>query len=85
MILNLFSSSVNAAVLNYLNERFFNFTTIYTDGSVSPLSAGYAFYIPDLQLSFTSNLSPTSSSFTAECYAITEALKLIQNFTQKIT
>ena len=74
------SSSVNAAVLNYFNERFFNFIVVYTDGSISPLSAGYAFYIPDLHLSFSSNLPSTSSSFTAECYAIIEALKLIQNF-----
>jgi hypothetical protein len=83
MILYMSSSSVNAAVLYYLNERFFNFTTVYTNGSVSPLSAGYTFYIPDLQLSFTSNLPPTFSSFTAECYVITEVLKLIQNFPPK--
>jgi hypothetical protein len=49
----------------------------------SPLSARYTLNIPDLQLSFTSNLPPTSSSFTAECYVITEALKLIQNFPPK--
>jgi len=48
---------------------------VYTDGSVYPLSAGHAFYIPELQVSFTSNLPPTSSSISAECYAITEALK----------
>jgi len=71
------SSSVNAAVLNYLNERFFNFTTIYTDGSVSPLSTGYAFYIPNLQLSFTNNLPPTSSSFTAECF-VSDSMSCLQ-------
>ncbi|KAF0757415.1 RNA-directed DNA polymerase from mobile element jockey, partial [Aphis craccivora] len=46
-------------------------------------SAGYAFFIPELQVSFSNNLPPSSSSFTAECYAITEALQLILNFASK--
>lgn len=52
---------------------------VYTNGSVSPLSAGFAFYIPELQLSFTNNLPASSSSFSAECYAIIEALTFISN------
>lgn len=40
-------------------------------------SAGYAFYIPELHMSFTNNLPPSSSSFTAECHAILEALTFI--------
>ena len=73
-------SAINAAFSNHLNAHFPNFIVIYTDGSVSPLSAGYAFYIPELHVSFTNNLPPSSSSFTAECYAIFEALTLILNF-----
>lgn len=70
-------SSGNIAVFNYLNERFFKFIGVYTDGSVSPFSTGFGIYIPDLQVSLSSNRSPTSSSFTAECYVISVALKLI--------
>jgi hypothetical protein len=72
-------SMVNAAFSNYL-INFPDFTIIYTDDSVLPFSAGYAFYIPELHISFTNNLPPSSSSFSAECYAIIEALTLILNF-----
>jgi kelch-like protein 2/3 len=49
------------------------------NNNVSPLSAGYAFYIPELHMSFTNNLPASSSSFSAECYAIIEALIFISN------
>ena len=70
---------VNKLFSNYLNLNYPNFTIIYTDGSVSPLSAGYSFCIPELHVSFSNNLPPSSSSFTAECYAILEALLFISN------
>jgi len=73
------SSFVNKLFSNYLNLNYPNFTIIYTDGSVSPLSAGYSFYIPELHISFSNNLPPSSSSFTAECYAILEALLFISD------
>uniref|UniRef100_A0A2H8TL40 RNA-directed DNA polymerase from mobile element jockey n=2 Tax=Melanaphis sacchari TaxID=742174 RepID=A0A2H8TL40_9HEMI len=73
------SSFVNKLFSNFLNLNYPNFTIIYTDGSVSPLSAGYAFYIPELHISFSNNLPPSSSSFTAECYAIFEALLFISD------
>jgi hypothetical protein len=45
---------VNAAFSNHLIVNLPNFIVVYTDGSVSPLSAGYAFYeyIPELHVSF---------------------------------
>ncbi|XP_060846488.1 uncharacterized protein LOC132926168 [Rhopalosiphum padi] len=70
---------VNAAFSNHLFVNFPNFIVVYTDGSVSPFSAGYAFYIPELRVSFSNNLPSSSSSFTAECYAIFDALTLIFN------
>jgi len=71
---------VKAAFSNYLNVNFSNVIVIYTDGSVSSLSAGYAFYILKLDISLTNNLPPSSSSFIVKCYAIIEALTLILNF-----
>ncbi|VVC28773.1 Ribonuclease H-like domain,Ribonuclease H domain [Cinara cedri] len=72
------NSFVNNSFSSYL-LNFSNFIIIYTDSSVSPLSAGYSFYIPELHVSFSNNLSSSSSSFTAECYAILEALHFISN------
>jgi len=71
---------VNAAFSNHLIVNFPNFIVVYTDGSISPLSAGFAFYIPELHVSFSNNLPSSSSSFAAECYAIIDALTLIFNF-----
>ena len=73
------NSVVNNILSNHLKLRFPNTLVIYTDGSVSRLSAGYSFYIPELHVSFANNLPPTTSSFTAECYAIYEALLFISN------
>ncbi|XP_026819622.1 uncharacterized protein LOC113558364 [Rhopalosiphum maidis] len=68
---------INKIFTDFLNTNFSNHIIVYTDGSVSPLSASFSFYIPELHISFTNNLPPSSSSFTAECYAIIEALILI--------
>lgn len=51
-------SSANAVFSNFLRENFLNFIVVYTDGSVSPLSAGYAFYVPELHISYANNLPP---------------------------
>jgi hypothetical protein len=77
-------SSVNVALSNSLNDHFSNFIAVNTDGSLSPLSAGYAFYIPKLHVNFTNNLPPSFSFFSAECYAIIKALTLISNFALSI-
>jgi len=77
--LNMSFSMVNKIFSEFLKLNFDNFIVVFTDGSVSPLSAGYSFYIPVLHISFSNNLPPSSSSFTAECYAIIEALSLISN------
>lgn len=56
-----------------------SFTLIYTDRSVSPLPAGFSFYIPELHISLINNLPPTASSITAECFAIIESLNTISS------
>jgi len=56
---------VNKIYSEFLKLNFDNFIVVYTDGSVSPLSAGYSFFIPELNISFSNNLPPSSSSFTA--------------------
>jgi hypothetical protein len=61
---------VNGIFQNYIHKTFPLFILIYSDGLVSSISAGYSFFIPDLRISFTNNLSPTASSYTAECFAI---------------
>lgn len=76
---------VNTAFLNrlILIVNFPNCIIVYTNnGFVSPFSAGYVFYIPELHVSLTNNLSSSSSSFTAKCYAIIEALTLILTLPQ---
>jgi hypothetical protein len=47
---------VNATFSNHLIVNFPNFIIVYIDGSISPLSAGYAFYIPELHVSLTNSL-----------------------------
>jgi hypothetical protein len=37
---------INAAFSKRLIANFLNFVVVYTDGSISSISAGYAFYIP---------------------------------------
>lgn len=83
--LNLSRTSLNSLPPNFVNNIFLDFIhntfplfiLIFTDGSVSPLSAGYSFYIPEFHISFSNNLPPTASSFTAECFAIIEALNIV--------
>ncbi|KAL4153575.1 hypothetical protein QTP88_001408 [Uroleucon formosanum] len=53
---------INSLFTDFIDNNFADFIVIYTDGSVSPLSAGYSFYIPNLHISFTNNLPPSSSS-----------------------
>ncbi|KAL4119211.1 hypothetical protein QTP88_012055 [Uroleucon formosanum] len=74
---------INSLFTNFIDNNFADFIVVYTDGSVSPLSAGYSFYIPNLHISFTNNLPPSSSFFTAECFAIIEALNCISSFSYK--
>ncbi|KAL4154303.1 hypothetical protein QTP88_000450 [Uroleucon formosanum] len=53
---------INSLFTDFIDNNFADFIVVYTDGSVSPLSAGYSFYIPNLHISFTNNLPPSSSS-----------------------
>jgi len=74
---------INSLFSDFIENNFANFIVVYTNGSVSPLLAGYSFYIPNLHISFTNNLPPSSSYFTAECFAIIEALNCISSFSNK--
>jgi len=56
---------VNSLFLDYMHITFPLFILIYTDGSVSPPSSRYAFFIPDFHISFSNNLPSTGSSYTA--------------------
>jgi len=62
---------VNNFFLDYIQNNFPNSTLIYTDGSVSPLSAGYAFFIPDLHISKSNNqpLLPPHSFVILEAFS----------------
>lgn len=73
------NSFVNNSFSNYLLLNFSNFIVISLMAQFPPLSASYSFYIPEFHVSFSNNLPPSSSSFTAECYAILEALRFISN------
>ncbi|XP_025418121.1 uncharacterized protein LOC112688914 [Sipha flava] len=68
---------VNGLFLDYIRNNFPDFILIFTDRSVTPLSASFTFVIPEFHISFTNNLPPTASSYTAECHAIIESLLLI--------
>jgi ribonuclease HI len=61
-------------------SNFPNSLLIFTDGSVSTSSAGFSFYIPTLNISFSSKINSLPSSFTTECYAIINALEFIFSF-----
>jgi len=68
---------VNNLFLDYIYNTFLLFILIYNDNSVSPQSAGYSFFIPDLYIPYTNHLSPTASSYTVECFSIIESLQFI--------
>lgn len=68
---------VNGLFQDYIHQTFPLFILICTDGSVSPISAGYSFFIAELLISFTNNLPSIASSYTAECFVIIKVLKLI--------
>lgn len=61
---------VNKVFSELFNVNYDNFIVMYTDVS---------FFIPELHITLTNNIPPLSPSFTAECYAIIEALTLILN------
>lgn len=57
-----------------------NYNVVYTDGSVYPLFPDYIFIIPLFYRLITINLSPSTSSFTAEYYTMIESLTHIFSF-----
>ncbi|KAL4103296.1 hypothetical protein QTP88_018673 [Uroleucon formosanum] len=68
---------VDSLFNEYISYNFRSSVQIFTDGSVSPNSAGFSFFIPSLNFSFSDKLHPLTSSFSAECYAIISALQFI--------
>jgi ribonuclease HI len=74
---------INNIFSDFIVCNFPDFIVIYMDGSVSPLSAGYSFYISQLHISCTSNLPSSSSSFPAELFAIVEVLNFISTSSYK--
>lgn len=70
---------VNNLFQQYITVNYPLSTLIFTDGSVSNPSAGYAFHIPRFQLQSSGPLSSVVSSFTAECHAILKAIKCIRS------
>jgi len=66
---------VNNLFCQYIMDNHSYSTLVYTDSSVTSVSAGYAYHIPNLLLKSSGNLPTAVSSFTAECYAILEAIK----------
>lgn len=49
------SSISNLSFSDYIQNTFAFHTLIFTNGSVWPLSAGYAFYLSQLHISFSNN------------------------------
>jgi len=68
-------SLVDSLFNEYISYNVPSSVQIFTDGSVSPNSAGFSFFIPSLDISFADKLHPLTSSFSAECYAIISALQ----------
>lgn len=54
---------------------------LYTDGSKTPDSTTSAFYDPQLKFTKCTEIDKQCSIFTAECYAILQALQYVQNVT----
>lgn len=68
-------------LIHILNSRYSGWKAIYTDGSKSPLSnhVGAAFHCPSNQVNKKIKLPKETSIFTAECIAIFESLKYIDD------
>lgn len=65
------------------NNSFPDFTIIFNNGSVIPLSSDFTFYIPELHISFLNNLPSTASFYTTKCYTIIEALLISSSTSNK--
>lgn len=70
---------VNKKILTKELAQFITFKKIFTDGSKSSLGVGYACLIPDSKHKILRKLPKEASIFTAEAYAILEALESIES------
>lgn len=61
----------------FIQNSFPLFILIYTNSLVSPISAGFSFFISVLHIFFNSNLPPVASSYTSVCFTTIETIKLI--------
>jgi len=60
-----------------MRSTYSNSIQIFTDGSVSPNSADFSFFISAFKVSSVSKLYAHASLFTTECYAIISSLQFI--------
>lgn len=58
---------INNIICDFLNTNFPDYTAVYTNGLISPLSVGYSIYIPELicPLPIIYYLTPLSSLLNA--------------------
>jgi len=73
---------VNKYFSNYLNINYPNFTIIYTDGSVSPLSSIYSFYTQKKNVQYFNENEPLFLRTTVYLESILNYIKLM-NFSLK--
>jgi len=70
---------VNSLFRQYIIDNHPHSSLVFTDGSVTRTSTGYAFHIPSINLQSSNTLPTVVSSFTVECFAILEAIKCISS------
>lgn len=73
-ILSLKILSIICLISRYIIYNHLNCTLVYTGGSISVTSAGWAYFIFKLYIQLAANLCFSVSSVTAKCKAILEAL-----------
>ena len=63
--------------LSHINSRYFNHVRIYTDGSKSEFGTSSSVFVPTFQFQLSVRISNYSSVFTAELFAIVNALSWV--------
>lgn len=71
--------TVNFLFNEYILASYLALYLVYTDGSMSKTTAGYAFCIPSLNIKTANNVPLSASTFTTEFGTILEALYMIRS------
>ena len=71
------SPKMNNNIIDNIKNDLQDATSVYTDGSKSPEGVGCAFYIRDIKYGESFRINSNSSIFSAEAYAIIQALDYI--------